>query len=143
MAAHLITGYKGSEHIQSADARSFNMAMFGGGEFVMEIGEQLDASITNNNTVRILDGDILMQALIAAGASIIVGVLSLCGVIITNRNNNRKIENQLEKAQAVMDCKIDELTREVREHNNFAKRMPVVEEQIKVINRRIEDLERG
>ena len=61
MAAHLITGYKGSEHIQSADARSFNMAMFGGGEFVMEIGEQLDASITNNNTVRILDGDILMQ----------------------------------------------------------------------------------
>lgn len=84
-----------------------------------------------------------MEALIAAGASIIVGVLSLCGVIITNRNNNRKIENQLEKAQAVMDCKIDELTREVREHNNFAKRMPVVEEQIKVINRRIEDLERG
>lgn len=61
MAAHLITGYKGSEHIQSADARSFNMAMFGGGEFVMEIGEQLDASIANNNTVRILDGDILMQ----------------------------------------------------------------------------------
>lgn len=84
-----------------------------------------------------------MEALIAAGASIIVGVLSLCGVIITNRNNNRKIENQLEKAQAVMDCKIDELTREVREHNNFAKRMPVVEEQIKVINHRIEDLERG
>ena len=84
-----------------------------------------------------------MEALIAAGASIIVGVLSLCCVIITNRNNNRKIENQLEKAQAVMDCKIDELTREVREHNNFAKRMPVVEEQIKVINRRIEDLERG
>lgn len=84
-----------------------------------------------------------MEALIAAGASIIVGVLSLCGVIITNRNNNRKIENQLEKSQAVMDCKIDELTREVREHNNFAKRMPVVEEQIKVINRRIEDLERG
>lgn len=84
-----------------------------------------------------------MEALIAAGASIIVGVLSLCGVIITNRNNNRKIENQLEKAQAVMDCKIDELAREVREHNNFAKRMPVVEEQIKVINRRIEDLERG
>lgn len=58
---HLITGYKGSEHIQSADARSFNSAMFGNGEFVMEIGEQLDASILNNNTVRVLDGDVLMQ----------------------------------------------------------------------------------
>ena len=84
-----------------------------------------------------------MEALIAAGASITVGVLSLVGVIITNSNSNRKIEHRLETAQAVTDCKIDELTREVREHNNFAKRMPVVEEQIKVINHRIEDLERG
>lgn len=45
------------------------------------------------------------------------------------------------KTQAVMDTKPEELTREVREHNNFAKRMPVVEEQIKVINHRISDLE--
>ena len=49
----------------------------------------------------------------------------------------------LSTSQAVTDCKIEELTREVREHNNFAKRMPVVEEQIKVINHRIDDLERG
>ena len=56
-------------------------------------------------------------------------------------NSNRKIEQQLETAQAVTDCKIDELTREVREHNNFARRMPVVEEQIRVINHRIKDLE--
>ena len=61
MSVHLITGYKGKEHIQSKDARSFNAAMFGAGEFVMEIGEQIGASITNNNTVRVLDGDILMQ----------------------------------------------------------------------------------
>ena len=61
MAVHLITGYKGTEHIKSKDARSFNAAMFGDGEFVMEIGEQIDASIINNNTVRVLDGDILMQ----------------------------------------------------------------------------------
>lgn len=61
MAVHLITGYKGTEHIQSKDARSFNAAMFGAGEFVMEIGNQLEASIINNNTVRVLDGDILMQ----------------------------------------------------------------------------------
>lgn len=82
-----------------------------------------------------------MEPFIAAGASIIVGVLSLVGVIITNNNSNKKIEQQLDKQQAVMDCKIDELTREVREHNNFARRMPVVEEQIKVINHRLADLE--
>ncbi len=61
MAVHLITGYKGTEHIQSKDARSFNSAMFGNGEFVMEIGNQFEGSIINNNTVRVLDGDILMQ----------------------------------------------------------------------------------
>ena len=86
-------------------------------------------------------GNVAMEAFIAAGASITVGVLSLVGVIITNVNSNRKIEQQLETAQAVTDCKIDELTREVREHNNFARRMPVVEEQIRVINHRIKDLE--
>lgn len=84
-----------------------------------------------------------MEALIAAGASIIVGVLSLVGVIITNNSSNRKVEAKITTAQAVTDCKIDELTREVREHNNFARRMPVVEEQIKVINHRIADLEKG
>ena len=82
-----------------------------------------------------------MEALIAAGASITVGVLSLVGVISTNSNSNRKIEHRLETAQAVTDCKIDELAREVLEHNNFAKRMPVVEEQIKVINHRLAYLE--
>lgn len=81
-----------------------------------------------------------MDAFIAAIASIIVGILSLIGVIITNSNSNKKIENQLEIAQAVQNCKIDELTREVREHNNFAKRMPVVEQQIKDINRRISSM---
>ncbi len=84
-----------------------------------------------------------MEALIAAGASITVGVLSLVGVIITNSNSNKKIEHQLETSQAVTDCKIDELTREVREHNNFAQRVPVMEEQIKVINHRIQDLEKA
>ena len=72
---------------------------------------------------------------------IIVAVLTLLGVIVTNVGSNRKIEHSLETSQAVTDCKIDELTREVREHNNFARRMPVVEEQIKVINHRIKDLE--
>jgi len=79
-----------------------------------------------------------MEAVIAAT---VTGVFSVIGIIITNMQSNRKIEHQLDTAQAVTDCKIDELTREVREHNNFARRMPVVEEQIKVINHRIADLE--
>lgn len=74
-------------------------------------------------------------------AAVITGGLSLIGVIVSNIGSNKKMEHSLETAQAVTDCKIDELTREVREHNNFARRMPVVEEQIKVINHRIEDLE--
>ena len=61
MSVHLITGYAGKAHIRSQDARSFNKAMFGDGQFVMEIGNQLKASMIDNNTIRILDGDILMQ----------------------------------------------------------------------------------
>ncbi len=68
-----------------------------------------------------------METVIAAA---ITGGLTLVGVLISNN-----------ATKAVMQTRIDELTREVREHNNFAKRMPVVEEQIKVINHRIEDLE--
>lgn len=80
-------------------------------------------------------------AVIAAGSSILVGLMTLFGVIITNSKSNNKIEKQLEISQAVTKSEIAELTREVREHNHFAKRMPVVEEQIKVINNRIKDLE--
>lgn len=74
-------------------------------------------------------------------AAAITGFLALCGVIVSNIGSNRKIEHSLETSQAVTDYKIDELTREVREHNNFAQRVPVLEEQIKVINHRIKDLE--
>ena len=73
--------------------------------------------------------------------ALITGGLSLIGVIISNNRSNNKIQSQLETSQAVTDTKLDELTREVREHNGFARRMPVVEEQIKVINHRIGDLE--
>lgn len=79
--------------------------------------------------------------------SLITGGLSLIAVIFTNVSANKKIvsdiKSEVKTNQAVTDEKITELTREVREHNNFAKRMPVVEEQIKVINHRIEDLEHG
>ena len=81
---------------------------------------------------------ISMEAIVVA---LITGGLSLLGVVITTASGNRKMQNQLEKSQAVTDTKLDELTREVREHNGFARRMPVVEEQIKVINHRVEDLE--
>lgn len=73
--------------------------------------------------------------------ALITGGLALFGVIISNNSNNAKIQAKLETSQAVTDCKIDELTREVRKHNGFAERMPVVEEKIKVINNRIKDIE--
>ena len=74
--------------------------------------------------------------------ALIVGGLSLVGVIFTNISSNKKVQTDMKVQAAVTDEKIEELTREVREHNNFAKRMPVVEEQIKVINHRIKDLEK-
>ena len=80
----------------------------------------------------------MTEAIVVA---LITGGLSLVGVIVSSLVTARKNENALKVSQAVTDTKIDELTREVREHNNFAKRMPVVEEQIKVINHRISDLE--
>ena len=64
--------------------------------------------------------------------ALITGAVTLLGVLVSNG-----------KSQAVTDAKLEELTREVREHNGFARRMPVVEEQIKVMNHRIADLERG
>ncbi|MBR4016483.1 MAG: hypothetical protein IKK11_01545 [Oscillospiraceae bacterium] len=74
--------------------------------------------------------------------ALISGSLSLLGVVITNSATVRKTASSIQTAQAVTDTKIEELTREVREHNGFARRMPVVEEQIKVINHRLTDLER-
>ena len=74
--------------------------------------------------------------------ALITGVLALIGVIITNISSNKTIENKLSISQAVTDTKLDNLTEEVKKHNNFASRMPVVEEQIKVINHRLDDLER-
>ena len=79
-----------------------------------------------------------MESIITA---IITGGLALIGVVISNLQTSSKTDNLIKINQAVTDTKLEDLTREVREHNNFAKRMPVVEEQIKVINHRIDDLE--
>ena len=81
----------------------------------------------------------MSEAIVVA---LITGGLSLAGVVATCLATAKKSEKVTAIAQAVTDTKIDELTREVREHNGFARRMPVVEEQIKVMNHRIADLEK-
>ena len=90
-----------------------------------------------------------METIITA---LITGVVTLTVCIINNHSTHKKtleayrmqtMESEAKQQQtiAIIEYKLDELTREVREHNNFAKRMPVVEEQIRVINHRISDLE--
>lgn len=74
----------------------------------------------------------MSEFLITLITSLVTGGITLIGVILSNNTK-----------QAVTDTKLEELTREVRSHNNFAQRMPVIEEQIKVINHRLEDLERS
>lgn len=73
--------------------------------------------------------------------ALITGGLSLAGVVITCLATAKKTEKATAVAQAVTETKIDELTREVRLHNGFAEKIPVIQEQIKVINHRLDDLE--
>ncbi len=73
--------------------------------------------------------------------ALITGGLSLAGVVATSLATYRKSQAAAQVAQAVTDTKLEELTREVREHNNFAKRMPVVEHELKVLSHRITVLE--
>lgn len=97
----------------------------------------------------------MSEAIIVA---LITGALSLAGVIISVRHSQKetlaaldkkselsdaRMDAKLEKHMAVTDTKIDELTREVRRHNGFAERIPVLEEKIKVANNRILNLEKG
>lgn len=74
--------------------------------------------------------------------AIITGGLSLIGAIVSNNRTSQSMDAKLDKQQAVTETKLEELTREVRAHNNFAQHIPVLEEQIKVANHRIEDLEK-
>lgn len=80
----------------------------------------------------------MSEAVIVA---IITGGLSLIGVIVSNNRTAQSMDAKLDKQQAITETKLEELTREVRAHNNFAQRVPVLEEQIKVVNHRIADLE--
>ena len=96
----------------------------------------------------------MSDAWIALLGSVIVGLLSLTGTIYQGRKSAQAQAEQLkahsdmsdaklEKAQAITDTKLEALTAEVRKHNGFAERVPVLEEKIKVANKRIDDLERG
>ena len=81
----------------------------------------------------------MSEAIIVA---IITGGLSLIATIVSNNRTAQSMDAKLDKQQAVTETKLEELTREVRAHNNFAQRVPVLEEQIKVVNHRIADLEK-
>ena len=80
----------------------------------------------------------MTEAIIVA---LITGGLSLLGGLITSSKTARDVAAKLDKQQAITDTKLEELTREVREHNNFARRVPVLEELVEVANHRIEKLE--
>ena len=80
----------------------------------------------------------MSEAIVVA---LITGAVSLIGTIITVILTNNKTVQEMRISQAITDTKIDELTREVRSHNNFAQRMPVVEEQIKTLDGRVDRLE--
>lgn len=81
----------------------------------------------------------MSEAIIVA---IITGGLSLIGAIVSTNLTAQSMDAKLDKQQAVTETKLEELTREVRTHNNFAQRVPVLEEQMKVANHRIADLEK-
>lgn len=73
--------------------------------------------------------------------ALITGGLSVVGVVITNLAASRKMQYEIKQNQAVTETKIEELTREVREHNNFAHRVPVLENKVKVADHRLDDIE--
>lgn len=74
--------------------------------------------------------------------AIITGLVTVLTVIVNSALSGREMNARLDKAQAITQTKLDELTREVREHNNFARRMPVIEEKVKVLDNRIDKLEK-
>ena len=83
--------------------------------------------------------DAVLVAVISGVCSMIVGIVS---AVISAKATGNDVQKKMEIEQAVTNTKLDELTREVRKHNNFAERIPVIEEQIKVANHRIQDLEK-
>ena len=79
--------------------------------------------------------------MIEIAVAVITGVATVIAVVLTNGRNNRDMDAKLDKSLAVTQAKLEELTREVREHNNFARRLPVVEQRLDDMERRISNLE--
>lgn len=84
-----------------------------------------------------------MEIIGAIIVAVITGGLSLVGVILTNVSGNKQIENQLMTAQKVTDVKIDNLTDEVKKHNSFAEKIPVIENRLDNLERTVDDLKEG
>lgn len=80
----------------------------------------------------------MSEAIVVA---LITGGLSLTGVVITCLATAKKTEKAAAVAQAVTETKLEELTREVREHNNFAQRTPVLEQRVDNLESRVSTLE--
>ena len=74
-------------------------------------------------------------------SAVITGIISLTGMIFSNIQSNKKIESKIETTQAVTECKLEELTREVRKNSNLVDDIPVIKEQIKNINYRLDSFE--
>ncbi len=83
----------------------------------------------------------MTEAIITAASTVAVGLLSLAGVMITNSRSNNRVHNEIKTAQAVTAERINELTRELKNQNEYVKQMPALEEKMKSINRRIYNLE--
>lgn len=116
--------------------------MLAGGEKICRI---IYSMFLKNRKTTFRSAKRFMSEILAAGISalsaVTVGILALIGVIITGNRSGREIEQKLQTAQAVTDTKIEELTREVRQHNNFAERVPILEQKIKSAEYRISNIE--
>ena len=84
--------------------------------------------------------DSMLTSIVVA---LITGACSLIGVVIASMSNNKTIENKLATAQAVTDTKLDNLTEEVKKHNNFAEKIPKIEQQIDNLNHEVRDIKQS
>ena len=78
--------------------------------------------------------------MVAIVCACVTGILSLIGVVITNNNSNRKVENQIQLSQAITDTKLENLTEEVKKHNNFATRVPVIENRLDTLENTVKEI---
>ena len=76
-----------------------------------------------------------MNVLITVLSTVAVALIGLLGTVITTKAGNEKIEHELDKHNAVQDTKLEELTREVRQHNDFATRIPVIEQRVTALEK--------